>query len=327
MKPTIGNNLIKDALISSFVFFVLSGVPAFAGPVFGAEQQPVLTLELTIIHGKTSTPKEKREKSKAQIDVRLDDKETRIGLAEKGAYSSNSQNGISTDFIRNSTPEFAVSGRPVPGGAELRVSAGYRVRMPVPKALTTEGVANQTAIRGFEVDTSVALAASVGASVEVGSIEDPVADRAWSATVTIAGVKGAVPPGAVSKNKTYTAKIDEGGGSTLRKTTLSVSGFNLDSLRVMDAISVPYATTTLARTYVDFINYPVELNLRGDAKGSGMPQARVAIARQRGTEPGGEVWQVFETERNALPASGSALDMGSLVDGGLAMHAVLEMSE
>ena len=318
---------MTDVLISSLTFFALAGAFAFSGSVFAAEQPPVLTLELTIVHGKASAPKEKREVSRARIDAGLDDKETRIVLGRNDAYSSSSQNGVSTEFVRSSNPDFAVTAHPVPGGAELRVAAGYRVSMPVPKALTTEGVTNQTAIRGFEVNTRVVLAATVGASVELGTIEDPVADRAWSASVTVAGVKGAVPPGTVSQNKTYTAKIYEGGEKTARKTTVSISGFSAENLRVADAISVPYATTTSTGTYVQFINYPVELNLWGDAKGAGMPRSRVTIARQRGTEPGRETWQIFETERKAMPAPGLALDMGSVTDGGSEMHAVLEMNE
>jgi hypothetical protein len=324
MRITIKKYSVIVALIPLLTSFALP----FAGLVSAADQPPVFTLELTIIHGTASTPREKREVTKARMDAALDDKETRILLGQNGAYSSSSQNGITTDFVRNATPGFTVTAHPVPGGAELRVNAAYRVLMPVPRALTSEGVTNQTAMRGFEVNSRISLAATVGASVEVGTIDDPVSDRAWSATVTVAGVKGAVPPGTVPKNKSYIAKIDEGDGKTLRKTTLSVSGSNPDSLRVTDAVSVPYVTTfPSSGTSVQFINYPVELNLSRDQQGTGTGHARVTVARQRGTEPGRETWQVFETERKAVPGPGTALDMGSLADGGLAMHAVLEMSE
>jgi hypothetical protein len=290
-----------------------------------AENVPVLT-QLAIVHGKLSTPGEKREVSKARLDVPLDEKERRIELKINNPYSTTSSAGQQTQFIESATPAFTITARPAPGGAEANVRARYHVPVSVPEAYAAGGVSPKTSIRGFEVETRIALPAKEGASVEIGSIEDPVTDRAWSANITVTGVKGAVSSGVLPKNMVLTAKAEESEGKTSATTTLRVASSDAArESRVSDDLKVPYSTTYASGTSTQFISLSNALIVTPDSKGSGIAKALLSIARQRGS--GKEPWQRFETEYNAALPNGVVADLGLISEGGRSVRATLEKIE
>lgn len=291
-----------------------------------AENVPVLTLELAIVHGKLSTPGEKREVSKARLDVPLDEKERKIELKLNNPYSTTSSAGQQTQFIDSATPAFTITARPAPGGAEANVRARYHVPASVPEAYAAGGVSPMTGIRGFEVETRIALPAKEGASVELGAIEDPVTDRAWSVNITVTGVKGAVSSGVLAKNMILAAKAQESEGKTSATTTLRVASSDAArESRISDELMVPYSTTFASGTSVQFISLSNALMVTADSKGSGFAKARISIARQRGS--GKEPWQRFETEYNAALPNGVAADLGLISEGGRSVRATLEKIE
>jgi hypothetical protein len=292
----------------------------------GAENVPVLTLELAIVHGKLSTPKEKREVSKARLDVPLDEKERKIELKFSNPYSTTSSAGQQTQFIDSATPAFTITARPAPGGAEASVRARYKVLVSVPEAYAVGGVSPKMGIRGFEVETRISLPAKEGASVELGSIEDPVTDRAWSASITVSGVKGAVSSGVLRKNMVLTAKAEESEGKNVATTTLRVASCDAArEAKVSDELMVPYPATSASGTSAQFISLSNALMVTPDSKGSGLAKAWISTARQRGS--GKEPWQRFETEYNAALLDGVPADLGSIFEGGRSVRATLEKSE
>jgi hypothetical protein len=323
IKNSRFNNLL-------FVFFLivifLAGLPL---PAAEAEQPAIMTLELQIVHGKASVPKEKRDVTKVRLDVPLGEKRgQRIELALPIGYSTTSMGGAQTQFINASTPEFSVSGKPVSGGAELFVDLSYFVPAPVPDALSTTGFTPKTALRGFDVSTRAALPGKKGASVEVGSIEDQVTDRAWSATITVAAVKGEVAAGTVPKNMVFVAKVEEGDGKTSNATILRLvtSGLAAES-RVSDSYSMPYASVSAAGTSVQFIQFPVQLSMRSESKEPGAPTASISIARQDRSGSGKEAWRIFETSQTAAFVSGVPVDLGLVSDGGRTLGTIVEKHE
>lgn len=330
MKGILKGRFVIAGLILAAAFFELFAL-TFAVPVIAADgQAPVLTLELAIVHGKLSTPREKREVSKARL-VLDDEREHQINLRLPIAYSTTSAGGTQTFFIDGATPSFIVTSKPMPGGVELLVHVSYRVPAPVPEAFTavaSAAVSPKTAIRSFDVSTRVALQAQEGARMEIGSIEDPVTDRAWSAIITVVGVKGVISSGVLPKNTTFTVKVEEGDGKAATTTTAILRVATSDVTReswISDKFHIPYATISASGTQVQFIDFPVTFAVNKESKEPSLSNVSLWIARQHGS--GKEPWPVFETSYKAMLAVGAPADLGFVSDGGRTVHATIEQTE
>jgi hypothetical protein len=317
--------MISRLAVSTFAAMALiAAAMSVPVPEAWSEQPPILTLELAIVHGKLSTPREKREVSKARLVVD-NDRERKIDFNLPIVYSTTSAGGTQIQFINGSTPSFRATAKPISDGVDIHVDADYFVPVPVPETFTpvaSAAVSPKTAFRGFEVWTQIALQAKEGASVELASIEDPVTDGAWSAIVTVIGVKGAPAPGVLPKNTTFTAKVEEGDGKTSTTTTLRVATSDAArESRIFEGFKIPYASTSAGGTNVQFINFPVELTV-GARKASGSTLVQLMMARQRGS--GNEPWPVFDDAQEMTLVPGVSADLGSISEGGRTVHATFE---
>jgi hypothetical protein len=306
---------MRHSILATFV--IVTWGFSSSRPVFAqaALAPTMFTLEVTVMRGKISVPRQHRVVRTMRIELAVGGETTRV--------EQRIATPMSLGQADQATTQFVPIGLALSGAAQSDAGGMARVWLRlddhelVPASLP--GSRAKANPRGLTVETTVNIPLTVDATTELALLDDPAADRTWEVSAKVVAVRGAPPRGSGSPqgNQAFLARVEEAGvkGSTTATFRLAVGPGATG--RVADDLSVPVPAPGDQGLALQLVPFSVGLSV---APGGRSDTWAIELAAARLTAmplaPKDRVWEQRGASRTVILLPGaSPTEIGAVSDG------------